>query len=328
MKKIVIITFYYGHFGKDIEFWFHSIKNNPTIDFLIFTDLEVPIQCNNLIVIHKSFMELVEYAQQKFSFKICVPEPYKFPDFRPAFGEIFSDYLKGYDFWGFCDTDLVLGDIRAFMTNSLLEKYDKLLAMGHFSLYRNIPEVNTMYMKCEEPNYQQVFTFPRNSAFEEYFGTSRYWAINLPDKFYKEIPFDDLDCYKYPFIPQFRKKEDKGKNYFIYSYEHNKLYRIYEMNGKLHKDETMYVHFQKRKMEIKTNVQEKFMMIPNAYIPFIENLDINKLRSFDVSQKWYPHAYILQCKRVINKWKKIKASLHPSKFGIPMLPIDGINYYK
>ena len=85
MKKIVIITFYYGHFGEDIEFWFHSIKNNPTIDFLIFTDLEVPIQCNNLIVIHKSFMELVEYAQQKFSFKICVPEPYKFPDFRPAF---------------------------------------------------------------------------------------------------------------------------------------------------------------------------------------------------------------------------------------------------
>jgi hypothetical protein len=27
-----------------------------------------------------------------------------------------KDYLKGYDFWGFGDLDLVYGDIRAFLT--------------------------------------------------------------------------------------------------------------------------------------------------------------------------------------------------------------------
>ena len=132
----------------------------------------------------------------------------------------------------------------------------------------------------------------------------------------------------YSFHAQMRGKEDIGKKNFIYSYENGKLYRTYEMNGKLHKDETMYVHFQKRKMKVKTDVQDKFMMIPNAYIPFIEDLDIDKLKSFDVSKKWYPHAYTLQWKRVVNKWKKIKASLHPSRFGIPVLPADGINYYK
>lgn len=48
----------------------------------------------------------------------------------------------------------------------------------------------------------------------------------------------------------------------------------------------MYVHFQKRNMEIRTKAANKFMMVPNAYIPFDSNLSLEKLRSFDVSGKF------------------------------------------
>lgn len=204
MTKIAIITFYYGQWKPIMSFWLNSVANNPTIDFFMFTDIEMPNKPQNVIIINISFQKLIAYTQKKFDFTICIPEPYKFPDFRPAFGEIFSDYLKDYDFWGFCDTDLVFGNIRAFMTDALLEQYDKLLAMGHFTLYRNNETVNSMYKKCQTPNYRQVFTFPRNCAFEEYFGTSRYWAIHHPKTFYRGIPFDDLNCYKYSFISQFK----------------------------------------------------------------------------------------------------------------------------
>lgn len=325
MKRIAIITFYYGQFNNMMDFWFHSVSKNPTIDFFMFTDLPIHNKPQNLKVINISFSKLISYTQEKFDFKICVPEPYKYPDFRPAFGEIFSEYLTNYDFWGFCDTDLILGDIRAFMTDELLDQYDKFLALGHFTLYRNTVEVNSTYKKCKEPNYKQVFTFGRNSAFEEYFGTSRYWDKYLPERFYQAIPFDDLDCYKYAFTPLFKKNIGK---HFIYSYENGKLFRIYELNNKIGKQEIMYVHFQKRQMKIETSVHEKFMMVPNSFINYISNLNSNNLKHFDVSHRFYPHTLKLQLNRIYNKIKKIHTALHPSEFGVPILPKDGADYYK
>lgn len=328
MKKIAIITFYYGHFNKMMDFWFKSVEKNPTINFFMFTDLPIHNKPKNLQTINISFNELISYTQQKFDFKICVPEPYKYLDFRPAFGEIFSEYLTEYDFWGFCDTDIILGDIRTFLTDEILNQYDKFLALGHFTLYRNTIEINSTYKKCKEPNYKQVFTFGINSAFEEYFGTSRYWDKYLPERFYKEIIFDDLNCYKYAFIPLFKKgKEDIGRH-IIYSYENGKLFRIYDSNGNINKKEIMYVHFQKRQMKIETPVCENFLIIPNSFIAFIENLNSNDLKRFDVSQKCYPHVMKLHLNTIRNKIKKLYTSLTPSKFGNPALPKDGANYYK
>ena len=55
-------------------------------------------------------------------FEIVLNEPYDLCDFKVAYGEIFQEYLEPYDFWGFCDCDLIYGDIRHFLTEELLEK--------------------------------------------------------------------------------------------------------------------------------------------------------------------------------------------------------------
>lgn len=327
MKSIAIITFYYGKFNNMIDFWLDSVANNPTIDFIMFTDLNVPKKPLNLKIIDFSFNTLVSYTQSHFNFKICVPEPYKFPDFRPAFGDIFSEFLIGYDFWGFCDTDIILGDIRNFMTDDLLNRYDKLLALGHFTLYRNNHGVNTMYKKCIEPNYKQVFSYPRNCAFEEYFGTSRYWAKFIPEKFYCGIPFDDLDCFKYPFTPLFQKKRKFTESVLIYTYEKGKLYRVFAENTNLKKCEIMYVHFQKREMEIKITLQEKYMIVPNSFVPFLEDLTYNDLNRFNVSNRFYFHKIKLVRNMILNKIQKCKARLKRSEFSYPRLPKDGSKYY-
>ena len=44
---------------------------------------------------------------------------YKICDIKSAFGDIFSEEVKNYDFWGHCDMD-----VRSFMTADLLNKYD------------------------------------------------------------------------------------------------------------------------------------------------------------------------------------------------------------
>lgn len=48
----------------------------------------------------KSFSELQELFQSKFDFPILLNTPYKLCDYKPAYGDIFSKYLGGYDFWG------------------------------------------------------------------------------------------------------------------------------------------------------------------------------------------------------------------------------------
>ena len=40
------------------------------------------------------------------------------------FGHIFSDYLVGYDFWGYGDIDLIYGNISKFITRDMLEQFD------------------------------------------------------------------------------------------------------------------------------------------------------------------------------------------------------------
>ena len=49
-----------------------------------------------------------------------------------------------YDFWGYCDIDLIFGNIRKFITDDILDKYDKILSRGHFTLFRNKDSINTI----------------------------------------------------------------------------------------------------------------------------------------------------------------------------------------
>ena len=89
--------------------WLESCKRNPTVDFLLFTDCnsgggEMPC---NLKVYTISFSDLRERIARLYNFPIALNKPYKLCDFRPAYGHIFEEELKVYDFWGFCDMDMI-----------------------------------------------------------------------------------------------------------------------------------------------------------------------------------------------------------------------------
>ena len=56
-----------------------------------------------------------------------------------------------FRWWGFVDTDLLLGNLRKFITNSMLQKYDIISGIEHshswgpFTLLRNKEETNTLF---------------------------------------------------------------------------------------------------------------------------------------------------------------------------------------
>ena len=110
MKRIIVIFPHFGKLPPQYNMWRASALYNPSINFLFFTDCEVEPEEN--IIVHKmSFDDFKNMVQEKFDFPIELDRPYKICDYRPAFAYILSDYVKGYDFWGWGDLDVVYGDI-------------------------------------------------------------------------------------------------------------------------------------------------------------------------------------------------------------------------
>lgn len=201
MKSIIFICPYFGKLPKGhMELWLNSCEKNPTINWLILTDdKDTLLSCPpNVKVIYTTLQEVKRQAQLKFDFPISLDTPYKFCDFKPAYGYIFSEHIKGYDLWGHCDmTDCIFGNLRKFLTDNFLSGAEKFLFLGHMTLYKNTTEVNTRIftdVKCRKDNLRHIFSSVRNWAFDE---TNPYsintiymeqgWTIKRQDEMYLDV---------------------------------------------------------------------------------------------------------------------------------------------
>ena len=170
LKKICLVIPYFGKWPNYFQFFLKSCEFNPTISWLFYTDCEVPSGYpKNVKFISASLDDFNRLASQKIELKINVTYPYKICDFKPAYGHIFEDYLKDFDFWGHGDIDLVYGDIRKFLTEEILSGYDiitthKLCIAGTFTIYRND---NTKYLYRGNSDYKKVFLIDKMVNFDE-----------------------------------------------------------------------------------------------------------------------------------------------------------------
>lgn len=171
MQSIVLINCYFGKFPWYFPFFIKSCVTNPTIDFIVFSDAvytdDLP---KNVRIIPFSLSAFNLLATKKLGFDIDLKNAYKLCDFKPAYGVIFSEYLTAYDFWGMCDIDIILGRIREFMTEELLDEYDVIntrhdYLTGSFMLFRNGDVINNLFTKSKD--YKKVFTSDVHYCFDE-----------------------------------------------------------------------------------------------------------------------------------------------------------------
>lgn len=244
MKKIAYVLPYFGHFPKGFELFLMSCKNNSTIDWLIFTDDKTKYDYPpNVKVKYYSFDDIKKKVQKNFDFKIVLDKPYKFCDFKPAYGEIFSDELKEYDYWGMCDLDLVWGDIRKFMNDEILEKFERIGFQGHSTLFKNTKEVNGRYRTpLDEEDYKYCFTHEGSFCFDERGMDKIYSKLEIP--YYKDIVFAHLRKYDYGFFLDLMPKKDEYKNkHQVFVVEDGKINRYYLSDNNIFCEEFFYVHF-------------------------------------------------------------------------------------
>ena len=305
-NKCCFIVPYFGKFPNYFNLFLKSCRYNKDFNWLIFTDDKYVYDYpDNTKVIYTSFEEIKSLIQSKFDFEIVLNESYKLCDYKPAYGYVFDDFLKDYDFWGYCDVDLIFGNLSIFINDEILSKYDKIGHLGHLTLYRNNKDINTLFKKNIDGSYRykEVFTTSNICVFDEW----DYISINdIFLKYHKKI-FYDINCADiYPYSSYFQLVDNvPEKRSFLFSkknymgiYKNGCTYLMYYsfFNRKI--KEYSYIHLQKRKMEILTN-ENNFVIYPNA---------------FDSLQKNISKIYILKClnkkifnvKKISHMYKKLR----------------------
>ena len=270
MKRIRFIVPYFGKLPDYFQVWLDSCKYNPTIDWLVFTDdHNAFVYPENVRVHYCSFDEIRTLVQKNYDFKINLKTAYKLCDYKVAYGEIFSDYLKEYDFWGFCDIDLIWGNIRNFYTEEILDQYVKIGCQGHATIFKNTAEVNAAYRTQVEGNksYREIYTQEAIGCTDVGYITRVFQTLNLPA--YTETIYAGLQKYDPAFYLQAEPKELGYLNRRqVFLWENGVLTRYYLDGEQMRTREYLYIHFFSRPMKNKISEMDRILIYPDCYVNF------------------------------------------------------------
>ncbi|SDN05501.1 hypothetical protein SAMN05443253_107298 [Bacillus sp. OK048] len=295
---------------------------NKEFNWLLFTDnKETYNYPDNVKVVEMTFEEMKSILKRKFDFQISLEEPHKLCDYKPAYGYIFEDYLSEYKFWGHCDIDTIMGNLSRFITDELLDKYDKLFCLGHMVLYRNTLQNNRVFMSDFRGKslYRDSFSDSKTTVFDETFRSENNintifidqglrvlqedWSVNFkiqPTRFIKIT-------YNYRtgnYDEEYRKDE-------LYVWSNGNVYRYYVENGSLLREEFLYMHLQLRRMKYHESilVSREFKIVPESFLP-LETWPIT-IKSFNIIKKktWNYHFINMKRHNLKDKYKRYKERL-------------------
>lgn len=271
MKSIKLFLIYFGTFPNYFDIWLKAVDNNKTIDFCIITDCkpqgyDFPPNVRLLIINVDDFKKKIE---EKIKIKISLKNYGRISQFRPALAYVFPEEVQGYDFWGYIECDLIPGNIRHFITDEILDRYEKIFKLGHFQIFKNNEKMNTLFMQCDKSALDYKFAYKNNVLFfEELIGMHNIAnALNI--KTYEENIFADTKCYEYMFTKSSYGYNDVSlEKQCLFEYKDRSLYEIQIENNNIVKKEIIYVHLQKREMKIETSDNSEYIIVPNSFLPY------------------------------------------------------------
>ncbi len=238
MTSIAFIIPYFGKWPIWFPAFLKSCESNPTIHWIFFTDCEIPLNYPSNVKIFAVKMEdMAILFNRKIGVNVAIQHPVKFCDLKPTYGHVFEEYLKGYDFWGFCDIDIIWGDIRKFITEEMLQQYDLVSSRistvsGHFTILRNNLYNRLLYKT--DGIYKELFKESKYLWFDE-----NTFATIVAEKKQK----GELKVWWDEYLVNNERDRDSHQEYYLdrWVFDKGKLYDI-GVNGK-QKAEHMYLHF-------------------------------------------------------------------------------------
>ena len=276
MNKVIFIIPYFGKLNNYFQLFLNSCKYNNDYNWLIFTDDDVKkYDCpQNVKIINCEFKELTKKIDKKIGFKTMIFSPYKLCDLKPMYGYIFNEYIKDYEYWGYCDIDLIFGKLSNFIDLKILNDYDKIGVLGHFSIIKNCKELNELFLK--DNRYKLVLTSEKSLKFDEEYGEDfgksinnifkenekNIYPINSFADIYVKSSFFKITHYLGKNNGYDTEKKDKS----IFVWDKGNLYKYIFKGKKIEKKDYMYIHLQKRNMKLKKLKNYDFYkIIPNTF---------------------------------------------------------------
>lgn len=102
----------------------------------------------------------------------------KVNDFKPMWGEAFESELRRFEWWGYMQEDVVLGDLRSLVTPSLLGRADvicpfdaPLNSSGILMLMRNVAAIRRLWRLSADA--ARVLAAPSYQVFDEWWGAAK-----------------------------------------------------------------------------------------------------------------------------------------------------------
>jgi len=153
LKKIFLLP-YFGKYPEWMDKWVANMEYLKPMgyDYKIYSNLDLfKERVREVLKIEPN----IEYGTGKVW------------DYRGALGYLYADDIKGYDYWGHTDFDVVYGRVDRYFTDELIAKHDVIT-----NEYRYVCGFWTLYKNCKKVNE----VFKRNLDWKKYIGSPEITA--------------------------------------------------------------------------------------------------------------------------------------------------------
>ena len=170
VSRILLIIPYFGSWPFWLDFFLLSCRHNSTVNWLIIGDSPAPDNAPDNVEFRQiAYADYLAFVRSRLGIPFAPARPYKLCDLKPMYGYLHEDELAGYDFWGFCDLDVVFGDLRSFLTPEVL-RHDVIAThdtriSGHFALLRNTPQLREAFRRI--PGWQDKVCDQKSQRLDE-----------------------------------------------------------------------------------------------------------------------------------------------------------------
>lgn len=245
--KALVIAVYLGPLPDLMPLWLRSAGHNRDVDFLVVSDRAAPADLPaNVRFEHSTLAQLAALWSTAAGFEVALTSPYKLNDFKPLYWML-AQGLDRYDYWGFCDLDVIFGDLSP-LVDGRLGRYDMVCSEGHLRFLRNDASTRDAWREVTAPlAWTDVFADPYNRGLDEHHGINRVFRSPGRSWFTDPGLIADID-------PSFRQMRRMARypNHRIQAFywEGGKVWREYWDGTRYGRDEYHYIHLQKRHQSV------------------------------------------------------------------------------
>lgn len=245
--KALVICAYIGPLPNWFALWLRSAGANPSVDFQVLSDQPAPASLpGNVRFVPTSLAALRDAFSELAGFPVALETPYKLNDFKPLFWNVAQE-IEAYDYWGYCDLDVVFGDLSRLLEPTL-GRFDMVLSEGHLRFLRNDESTRLAWRDIAMPRgWRDILGDPANFGMDEHHGINRVFGEKGRTWFSNSSLVADLD-------PGFRQLRllPAMRNYRLQAFywENGRILREFVGPDGVGRDEFVYAHLQKRRMRL------------------------------------------------------------------------------